>query len=519
MGALPQLRTSGKWIVNADGNVVILRGVNLVSKTGKTPEELGFDARHATMLKERGFNIVRLGVAWGNVEPYLKPDDGKTRSYDTHYLSSLKATIALLAGHGIYTLVDFHQDAYAPPWGFGSPAWAVISGGKAFPGKDVGANTPSLGFPLNTFGGTALSKLLAPDGVSTDLCAAFDAFWSDAAAPADARDIRREGLWTHYGAMLRFVAAFFRDQGGAVAGYDPLNEPTPGSLWTEAYTPPFGFAKGSPGFDAILARFYRECAVPNLRQGHPEAIVWFEPNVLHDMGAKTFLPDLGFDNLGFNFHNYDELKPAKQKFVRPLAEALDYQKSVAAIPVLCSEFGGAGTTDDLVKAAEKVGALNDEAMISSIYWAWFNNPRFNFSLNGLDPDKDRRFPSDPRKQGIVFDLSGDLSDKTNVNFALLDALTRVYPQRVAGTPTTIAFDAGPARVFRLEYTTTTPEGRAMNGSLTTIAVPAALYPDGFDVTVTNGRVVAGDDPGIVTVAADPSPSPATVTAEIRAKGR
>jgi hypothetical protein len=47
---LPQLRTTGKWITDPGGNVVILRGVNLVSKTRNTPEQLGFDARNAEFL-------------------------------------------------------------------------------------------------------------------------------------------------------------------------------------------------------------------------------------------------------------------------------------------------------------------------------------------------------------------------------------------------------------------------------------------------------------------------------------
>ena len=71
-GQLPQLVANGKWLTTTDGEVVILRGVNLVSKTSKTPEELGFDESNAQLLADRGFSVVRLGVLWCNVEPYLK---------------------------------------------------------------------------------------------------------------------------------------------------------------------------------------------------------------------------------------------------------------------------------------------------------------------------------------------------------------------------------------------------------------------------------------------------------------
>ena len=101
---LPQLMATGNWLTTTTGEVVVLRGVNLVTKIAKTPEELGFNERHARLLAERGFSVVRLGVLWCNVEPYFKPD-GVHREYDLDVLASLKRTIALLSRHGIYTLV------------------------------------------------------------------------------------------------------------------------------------------------------------------------------------------------------------------------------------------------------------------------------------------------------------------------------------------------------------------------------------------------------------------------------
>jgi hypothetical protein len=61
---LPQLGTTAKWITDSGGNVVILHGVNLVSKTKETPEQLRFDARNAEFLAKHGFSVVRLGVGW-----------------------------------------------------------------------------------------------------------------------------------------------------------------------------------------------------------------------------------------------------------------------------------------------------------------------------------------------------------------------------------------------------------------------------------------------------------------------
>lgn len=63
---LPQLSAHGGHITDPDGNVVVLRGFNLCSKTAQTPEQLGFGSNNASVLKEWGVSVVRLGVPWAN---------------------------------------------------------------------------------------------------------------------------------------------------------------------------------------------------------------------------------------------------------------------------------------------------------------------------------------------------------------------------------------------------------------------------------------------------------------------
>jgi endoglycosylceramidase len=315
---LPQLSATGKYLTDPDGNVVILRGYNLCTKTAQTPEQLGFDIRNAKLLKECGVSVVRLGLPWVNVQPYLAYDDNGSWQYDMQFLASIKRTIQLLAEFGIYTLVDFHQDGYSAPWGFGAPSWAMIAGGT---------NTPNAGWPINTFGATTATFQIkgTPTTIETDLNSAFDFFWNDspiptipinASAPLDGAIIDIGNgltLWKAYGEMLQFVSTYLSDQQGNILGYDPINEPEPGSQWTEGYVAPsdpinlFNFPKGFPEFDVnYLAAFYQKCVFPALRAGHPEAMIWFEPNIYFDYNAPTLLPDLSaFGNVGFNFHNYD----------------------------------------------------------------------------------------------------------------------------------------------------------------------------------------------------------------------
>lgn len=57
-------------------------------------------------LQAWGFNFVRLGVMWEAVER----EQGK---YDLDYLTKVNDLITKLGEHGIYTLIDAHQDVLA----------------------------------------------------------------------------------------------------------------------------------------------------------------------------------------------------------------------------------------------------------------------------------------------------------------------------------------------------------------------------------------------------------------------
>jgi len=61
------------------------------------------------------------GVIWAGVEP-------EPGVFDTAYIDSIQQTVQTLADHGIYTILDFHQDEYSSAYGGeGAPAWAAQS--------------------------------------------------------------------------------------------------------------------------------------------------------------------------------------------------------------------------------------------------------------------------------------------------------------------------------------------------------------------------------------------------------
>ncbi|KAA8942951.1 MAG: cellulase family glycosylhydrolase, partial [Mycobacterium sp.] len=101
---------------------------------------------------------------------------------DYAYLASLEQTVQTLASHGIYSILDMHQDLYSAYFGAdGAPTWAVLTGG--LPNHEAG-------FPL--------TYLIDPAENH-----AWDAFWSNAAAPNGV------GLENDYAQMWEAVAAYF----------------------------------------------------------------------------------------------------------------------------------------------------------------------------------------------------------------------------------------------------------------------------------------------------------------------
>jgi endoglycosylceramidase len=63
-----------------------------------------FVSRDMELLQQWGINVIRLGIMWPGVEP-------ERGHYNWTYLQVMRQLVEKAADHGIYTLLDFHQDA------------------------------------------------------------------------------------------------------------------------------------------------------------------------------------------------------------------------------------------------------------------------------------------------------------------------------------------------------------------------------------------------------------------------
>ena len=121
------ITTTGTWLTNSDGQVAIpaRRQRGLPKLPPYEPSASGFDAQDAAFLADNGFTTVRVGVIWAAVEP-------EPGVIDTDYLDSIKQTVQTLADHGVYSVIDMHQDNWSTEFqGEGAPDWGHLRRGQA----------------------------------------------------------------------------------------------------------------------------------------------------------------------------------------------------------------------------------------------------------------------------------------------------------------------------------------------------------------------------------------------------
>jgi endoglycosylceramidase len=444
----------GRWITDADGRVTVLHGLNMVYKRPPyAPDAIGFGDDDAAFLASEGYNTVRLGLIYKAVEP-------QPGHYDDAYLQRIENTVNVLGRHGIVSLLDFHQDMYNERFqGEGWPDWAV---------RDDGLPTTNQGFPTNYL-------------VSPGLNRAFDHFWANDPATGDT-----VGLQDRYAAAWRHVAARFASN-RHVLGYDLLNEPWPGSAWQQCAQP-----AGCPEFDARLSAFVQRVRAA-IRSVDASSLVWYEPNVLFNNGADTNLANFGDKNAGMSFHDYcltaneggSGYSQACQQSDSLVFQNAEKRSAATGDALLLTEFGATDDRGSLLG----VLTLADQNMMSWQEWHYC----------GCD---DPTTTGEGDKQAIVLDPkkapSGD-----NLKTSTLDAVSRPYPQLIAGRPDSWAFDPD-THQFTLGYD---PRQRVDGsapfgfGTQSEIAIPARQYPNGYTADVRGGAIVSAPNARVLRVAA------------------
>lgn len=290
-GGVPLITTNGKWLIDSQGRVTILRGLNVVDITPPTtpPSGFGFGDDDAAFLAANGFNVVRLGVNWSRLQP-------QPGVYDDAYLTSIKQTVQTLSDHGIVSLIDMH-DNVGPDWATGGPL------------------PPSpLPFPDSVFHDPAKN-------------AALDKFW------ANADDPNGVGLQNNYAQMMQHLANYFNGN-PAVLGIEIMNEPLPGNQYDATLA-------GSPYFEGQeLTPFYNQVTLA-IRSVNPDVPIFFEPAITAAFQIPVQLGTVNDSNTVLSFHDYVYVEQGG--VLLPDAgiiatNALAYAQA-HGIPAMMTEFG------------------------------------------------------------------------------------------------------------------------------------------------------------------------------------
>jgi endoglycosylceramidase len=316
------LSSVGRWLVDATGRVVMLRGVNNVAKLPPYyPAAFGFGEDDVAFLVAEGFNAVRLGIDMRG----LMPAQGQI---DDTYLEHLATSVAECAANGVFVLLDIHQDGYAPKYnGNGFPDWMAIDDGLP--------NPPGAVFPTYYLTNMAMQR-------------AFEHLWANSPLPGGL------GIQDYLVQAVQRVATRFAGE-PMVFGTDLINEPWPGAEWQPCIAP-----NGCGTLEAErLVPYYRNLGRA-LRALAPTQFAFVEPWVLFNFGqAPTTLP--GTDpGVGLSFHSY-ALGPASEEQVARLgAEAATRDGA----PVIVTEFGA---TTDAVTLNRLVGQFESQ-LLPWMFW-------------------------------------------------------------------------------------------------------------------------------------------------------
>ncbi|MFI6601398.1 cellulase family glycosylhydrolase [Nonomuraea sp. NPDC050536] len=263
-------------IVDANGNEVLLRGVNvnqLEDYFQKFPDKSvtrSLTEADFAGMEQMGFNVIRLALSWSALEP-------QSGHYDPAYLARISWAVETAAKHGLRTVIDMHQDA----WG---------KGVNAAPGTTCENGSPMHGWDgaptwADRFDGAPKCEFTGRD-ISPAVARAFTNFYQD-----------RDGIQTRLVAAWGMLAERFASE-PMVAGYDLLNEP--------------GFGEAPPITSGVLLGRYYNRAIKAIRAGEKRGfphLVFFEPSVLWSgLGFEVSVPKDFTDDrlLVFAPHLYNE---------------------------------------------------------------------------------------------------------------------------------------------------------------------------------------------------------------------
>ncbi|CAH8604686.1 unnamed protein product [Dicrocoelium dendriticum] len=249
-----RLNENGEFVDDTD-RILLFHGFNSVVKHPPWYDEQLTNRTQLKMFQSWGINFVRLGVMWSGVMP-------KEGQIEEEYLKKISDIIRVCAEHGIYVLIDLHQDLLSSRFGGydGIPLWLV----------DKMIRTPT--------------NRRYPWPFSRPPEFWFENYLTYACVDcADRLYKNHSGSWVHWGDFWQVVASRL-GRSSNVIGYELLNEPPPANF----YDDPRNALPGYVGHRLLLPAY--DYLVQRIREVDNETLIFYEP-----LTYGVFLPPSLFD--------------------------------------------------------------------------------------------------------------------------------------------------------------------------------------------------------------------------------
>ncbi|KAF5557324.1 glycoside hydrolase superfamily [Fusarium phyllophilum] len=428
MARIKHVNQDTHQIVDEYGRTRFFHGTNVVMKEAPwyrpfewTPGVSSFGEQDVQNMHDLGLNIVRLGHSWAGAEPVRG-------EYNQTFLDIMKKQTKLAEEHGIYVLVDVHQDVLAKQLcGHGVPDWFVkkdwITGFRRFPfpQKLKPFTTDADGFPSPQSQCNTIDWSLSY--LSVAVGNAFGRLYNNF-----------DGLGDAFAAYWKKLASEYVDTTNVV-GYNLLNEPWVG----DTYADPTLLVPGVADRKDLEGLWNR--AAKQIRAVDNDTLIWFE--------GTTFDVLSGFNNVplsdgsktvhSFHYYNPPQLGPLKDTLYSRQKDNVRLKTA----GVLTELTFWMGNDKQMARLAEAMTAT-DANMVSWIGWAYEN--LYNGTSGKPYPELEKHY-------------------------------SRAYPAAIAGTPTSFGFDAT-SGIFKLNFTSD-PDIDAP----TEIILPVSTFPNGYDVKI------------------------------------
>ena len=264
---------SGSWFRDEHARYALFRGVNFGSRSKLPPylpiaplettdisqldlkKEIESVKSELDLLKNLGFNIVRLLISWKAIEPRPNPNPEELLPEGRQYLSYMKEIIDELYARNIYVFLDFHQDIANEAYGGdGFPDWALAI--------DNEHERPKAAHPDK--------KWQIKYVINKSLKQTFKSFWKNDLTNLEeglANFPVRKHLDKTIGQTVKFFKSMNNGLGHpAVLGVEPFNEPHPSTLPKKDFEAKF------------LMDFYRNVN-SEIRKFDENLFIFIEPRV------------------------------------------------------------------------------------------------------------------------------------------------------------------------------------------------------------------------------------------------